>query len=95
MINRSHNNSKRRKLAELLLQELRERGYRGGERIDSVRSLATRFGVTAVTITRMLDDLYNEGKLLHNEKGGFFWPRLPQIGYLGPLPKPEQLKKEF
>lgn len=85
-------NSLRLRLAKRLQDEIREKGLQPGDRIDSVRDLASRYKVAPLTVHRMLDLLVQEDVLYQEGKRGTFVKSSlgvkPMIGYLGMIPSP-------
>ena len=83
---------KRKQLAVKLMTDLAAKNFRGNNRIPAVRKLASRYGVSPLTISRLLNDLTAAGKLSHEPKKGYFlaedFPETPRIGLLGALPQP-------
>lgn len=86
-------NSLRSRLAKRLRDEIQENGLQPGDRIDSVRILATRYKVAPLTMQRALDLLVQEDILYREEKRGTFVKSSlgvkPMIGYLGMVSNPD------
>lgn len=61
-----------RQVAAILRDAIADRTYAAGERIPSVRDLATHFGVTALTIGAGLKELVNEGLITSRKGFGFY-----------------------
>lgn len=85
-------NSIRRRLSQKLRQEIIEKGLKAGDRIESVRTLAARYGVAPLTMHRVLALLVQEGFLYQEARSGTFVKEnqaaKPIIGYLGMVPSP-------
>lgn len=95
----SSRKSKRHTLAETLMRDLADKGFAAGSRIPSVRKLASSWKVSPLTVTRLLNDLVDAGKLSRKANCGYFlahdFPPEPRIGYLGSLPLTAGGVKEY
>lgn len=90
---------KRKTIAEKLLADLSEKNYSHGSRIPSVRKLSAQYGISPLTVSRLLNDMTQCGKLYHQPRKGYFlaekFPAVPHIGLLGALPQPPGMVQEI
>lgn len=67
-------------VADLLREEIKQGGIEPGERLPSVRDLATRFDIAAVTVQSALRVLRDEGYIASRSTRGYFVrDRLPAL----------------